>query len=427
MSESSSVRWHILGLLFVASFVAYLLRLNLSVAAELMMPDLGLTEIQTGWVLSAFVWGYALFQFPGGIFGEVAGPRRALTVAALLWVVLTLLTGFVPGRFATSTASIMVALLALRFLMGVAQAPLFPITAGTIREWFPTAGWAFPNGLLSTGLSLGAAATPPLVAWAMVRLGWQESFYIAAPVALLTTAAWWWYATDTPEEHPRVEPGELELIHSARPAPASRHEQRRAWMRLLKNRDILMLSVSYLSMNYVFYLFFSWLYIYLVDQRGFGILEGGFFASAPFIVGAVGAGAGGWTCDRLCERIGPRWGCRIPSIVGLLLVALFLFIAATVESPYLAVVFLSLCFGCTQFTEGAYWSAATFVAGPHTAAATGILNTGGNLGGVISTPLAPLLAARFGWVGALVSGCFFAVFGALLWLWIRADRSLLEE
>ncbi|MCP4037382.1 MAG: MFS transporter, partial [bacterium] len=73
-------------------------------------------------------------------------------------------------------------MIGLRFLMGVAQAPFFPVTAGgTVSHWFPFAGWALPNGLMSTGLTLGAAATAPIVAWLTQAFGWRFSFLLLAP------------------------------------------------------------------------------------------------------------------------------------------------------------------------------------------------------------------------------------------------------
>ena len=417
------MRWVILAILFVVSFVAYLLRMNISVAAKFMMPELGISEVQMGWVFAAFTLGYAVFQIPGGIFGDVVGPRRALALVMLLWVAVTVLTGLIPGQAIVSGSGVLISLVVLRFLMGAFQAPLYPVTAGTIAEWFPVAGWAFPNGLLSTGLGLGAAFTPPLIAWVMINMGWREAFYVATPIALLIIAVWWWYATDTPANHPKVREQELAFIIADRPAAASEPEKD-VFKRLIRNREILLLTLSYFAMNYVFYIFFSWFYIYLVDVRGFGLLEGGFYASLPFIVGSIAASAGGWVCDRLCKSIGPRWGCRLPGLVGLGLVAGFLFAGATATNQYLAIAFLSICFASTQFTEGAFWSGATFVAGHHTAAATGIMNTGGNLAGVLASPLVPILAERFGWLVALSSGSVFAILAAVLWLWIRVDQPL---
>ncbi len=423
--QRTNVRWVILALLFVASFVAYVLRTNMSIAGESMMADLRLSKIQLGMVLSAFAWGYAIFQFPGGIFGDRVGSRRALTIIALLWGILTLATGMVPGTTLASTTVILTTLIGLRFLMGTVQAPLFPVACGrTIGNWFPVSGWAFPNGLTSTGLTLGAAATAPLIAWLMETLGWRESFVLTAPLAFLVAGVWWWYGRDNPADHPRVSKKELELIIANRLTSDRSIPDRIAWKRVLKNRDILLLAASYFCMNYVFYIFFNWFFVYLVDVRKFEILEGGYFAAAPWMVGAVSASVGGFWCDRLCKRIGPRWGCRIPGMVGLSLVAGLLLLGATASNPYLAVVFLSLSFGCTQLTEGAFWAAAIFVSGKHVSAATGVLNTGGNIVGGIGALLVPITAEVFGWVPALATGSVFALAGVGLWLFVRADKSM---
>jgi ACS family glucarate transporter-like MFS transporter len=423
--ERSQVRWVILALLFAASFVAYVLRTNMSIAGEKMMADLGLSKIQLGLVLSAFAWGYAIFQFPGGVFGDRMGPRRALTIIAILWGILTLLTGLVPGTGLASTAVILAALIGLRFVMGAVQAPLFPVgCGGAIGNWFPVSGWAFPNGLTSTGLTLGAAATAPLIAWLMETLGWRQSFVLTAPSAFLIAGVWWWYARDNPADHPRVSQKELELIDENRGPREPAADDRAAWKRVLKNRDILLLAASYFCMNYVFYIFFNWFFIYLVDVRGFEILKGGAFAAAPWMVGAVAASVGGLWCDRLCKRIGARWGCRIPGMAGLSLVAGLLFFGATARNPYLAVALLALSFGCTQLTEGAFWAAAIFVSGKHASAATGVMNTGGNVVGGIGALLVPIMADAFGWVPALATGSVFALIGVGLWLFVRADRPM---
>lgn len=423
--QRTYVRWVILALLFVASFVAYVLRTNMSIAGERMMADLGLSKIQLGMILSAFAWGYAIFQFPGGIFGDKVGSRRALTIIAVLWGILTLATGLAPGTTLASTTVILTTLIGLRFLMGVVQAPLFPVACGrTIGNWFPVSGWAFPNGLTSTGLTLGAAATAPLIVWLMETLGWRESFLLTAPLAFLIAGVWWRYARDNPADHQRISQKELELINANRISPEQAIADKSAWKRVLKNRDILLLTASYFCMNYVFYIFFNWFFIYLVDVREFEILESGYFAAAPWMVGAVAASVGGLWCDRLCKRIGSRWGCRIPGMAGLSLVAGLLLLGATVKNPYLAVVFLSLSFGCTQLTEGAYWAAAIFVSGKHASAATGVMNTGGNVVGGIGALLVPITAEVFGWVPALATGSVFALTGVLLWLFVRADKSM---
>jgi len=423
----SHVRWNILAILFVASFVAYVLRTNMSVAGMGMMADLGISKIQFGMVLAAFAWGYAIFQFPGGLFGDILGSRRALTLIMVGWGILTLLIGWTPGRAWASPHAILMTLIGLRFLMGVVQAPLFPVSlGGAIANWFPVTGWALPNGLTSTGLALGAAATGPLIVWLTEAFGWRQSFSLTAILAFGIAGIWWWYARDYPAEHSGVSKGELELINANRPQ-VDTVSSKGTWKLVLKNRDILLLTLSYFCMNYVFYIFFNWFFFYLVDVRKFDVLEGGYLAAAPWMVGAVGATVGGIVSDGLSKRIGIRMGCRLPCVVSLILVAGFLFLGATVSNPYIAVFFLSLCFGCTQLTEGPYWAAAISVSGRHSAAATGVMNTGGNIAGGVGALLVPITAEAFGWVPALATGSVFAIVGALLWFWIRVDPPVEEN
>jgi ACS family glucarate transporter-like MFS transporter len=417
----TNVRWVVLLALGVVSFVSYTQRLNIAVSADSMMNELAIDNAQMGIIFACYTWGYALFQLPGGLFGQRFGLRRTLAVAAALWSVMTLLTGLLPGTLAGTAALMIGGLAGVRFLLGVLQAPLYPITAAAICNWFPVARWALPNGALSAALTLGAAFTPLLVAPLLVQIGWRNAFYVTAALPLVAAVVWWQFGRDRPDEHPAVNPAERALIVAGRES-SCRPPTPRAWRRLLANRETLLLMLSYASMNYVFYMFTDWFPTYLIQDRGFTVLQGGVLASLPFIAGAAGALAGGEICDRLCRRIGPRWGCRVPAVGGLVLVALLLGAGALATNPYLAAGLLALCFGCTQLTEGAYWAGQTYVAGADTAAGTGMMNTGGNLGGVVSSPVVGALSDQVSWLAALLSGSGVALFAAGLWLLIRTDR-----
>jgi ACS family glucarate transporter-like MFS transporter len=423
--RTSKVRWHIIALLTLASFVAYLLRSNMSVVGPGLMTGLGLSQIQLGFILAAFAWGYALFQFPGGLLGERLGGRKGLALMAVLWGVINMLVGLVPGAGKVSPLVLIGLLCGLRFLMGVVQAPLFPLTTGeTIARWFPPSGWAFPNALTNAGLTLGSAATGPLIAWLMERVGWRASFVCTGPLALVVAALWWWYVRDRPGEHPGVSPSELALITAGRRERGPSHRAAGEWRLVLADRNLLLITMSYFFSNYVFYFFFNWLYFYLVDVRKFTLLEGGAFAAAPWITGAVGATLGGLLCDRLTRRYGIQWGCRVVSIGGLLLAGGFLLGAATAPSPYWAVALLSLCLASQQSTDSASWAASISVGGRHASAACGVMNTGGNAVGGVGALLVPFMAQRLGWPWALASASLCAGLAALPWCWIRADYTI---
>ena len=421
-ARPGNVRWLVFAILAFGSFISYVLRANISIAAPTMIEDLQLNEIQWGWILAAFTAGYAIFQFPGGIFGDRAGARRAITIVAVLWGVLTIVTALVPGPEAAPAAVVIGSLMLVRFLVGAMHAPIFPVQNVAISQWFPVGGWALPLGLSSTGLTLGFAAAAPLLAWLIIQYGWRVSFLIIAPLGFLVAALWWWYSRDDPADHASVNAAELELIKANRSVPKADGESRPGWLRVLKNRNVLLLTLSYSCMNFVFYEVFNWFYYYLVEVRQFSAQDAGYVSSTQWIAGAAGAAIGGWICDALCKRIGLKWGCRWPIIVGMTLSALLLVGGAYYADPMIAVAMLAFCFFFNQMTEGTYWATSIAIGGEYAGAAGGVMNTGANLMGVANALLVPWFADVFGWTVALASGAGFALLGAILLLFVRADK-----
>jgi len=420
----TNVRWRILAVLVFLSFISYLLRGNLSIAAPGMMADLNLGEVQWGWVMAAFPLGYALFQFPGGLLGDRFGPRRVLTFIATAWAVLIAITSLVPGGDSSSVLLIVGSLMVVQFLVGVTHAPIFPVASATIERWFPAGNWAFPNGLSSSGLTLGLAGTASLLPWLMTQYGWRMSFLILAPVGLIGAGLWWWYGRDHPAEHPAVNAAEAEMIELGRDEHGPGESQSPAWLRVLKNRNALLLTLSYSSMNFVFYVVFSWGFYYLVKIRGFGEQEAGFLTSAQWILAGAGAALGGWGGDALCRKLGLRWGYRLPIFISMVISALLMLGVAFTPSAYLAAGMLGLCFFFNQTTEGPYWGGSIAVGGRHAGAAGGLMNTGANLMGFINALLLSLVADRFGWTFAIAIGAGFALLGAVLIMLVRCDQQM---
>lgn len=417
-------RWIVLSIIVFASFVAYVLRTNLSIVSETMMHDLGMNEYELGIVFSAFAAGYAIFQFPGGIFGDRFGPRFAITAMAIAWALLTVVTALIPGTDVWSTGMIVAALIATRFLVGVVHAPFFPVTiGGTIANWFPVKQWGLPNGLTSTGLTLGAAATAPIVVWLLGEYGWRGALLITAPTALVVAALFRWYVTDDPKDHPRISAAELDLIKSDRPAAESGPEKG-AWKIALKNKNVLLITISYFCSGYVFYLFFNWFFYYLVDVKEFSAADAGMLTAVLWILGAIGATAGGLVCDFVVRRFGIRLGLRYMTMTGLILSAIFLYFGAMSDNVVITVTMLCMCFSFNQLTEAPIWVATMAVSGRHASITTGILNTGGNLPGIVGGMLVPLTADLLGWPAAMVTGAVFMLIGAFLWLFIRADEPM---
>jgi MFS transporter, ACS family, glucarate transporter len=416
-ARPTGVRWRVLWLMVIGSMVAYVLRLNVSIAGEAMIRDLLLTPVQFGLILSAFAWGYGIFQVPGGLFGEWLGPRRALTLAITAWGLVTLGTAVLPPAAAGATV-IVGAAMVLRFLMGAAQAPIFPVTSGcSVRAWFPVSGWPMPNAWMAVGATVGGVIAGPFVAWLVIQVGWRSSFLVVSPLAFVGAALWWWYTRDDPATHPHVNEAELALIRADPPPPAL--DEPGAWKAALVQRDVLLLTASYFCTNYVFYLFFNWFFFYLTEVRQFSAQVSGWFTGLQWGIGAVAALAGGMLCERLIRRWGVLAGTRATAVGGLACSAALLVAGAAAGHVGLAVLLLCLSFGCVILVDTAYWVAAMVAGGRHAAAATGLMNTGGNVVGALGAVTVPLIAGVFGWFAAVSSGALFALVAAAIWFAVR--------
>ena len=414
------VRWKIFLFLFGFGFIVYMQQRAITVASVQMMPQLNLSQVELGWLEQALLLGYTALQFPGGVLGQRLGARRTFVVISLVAVAACVATPLAP--MLAGGPALFAALASLQLLLGAAQGPVFPVSAGVFQSWFAPDKWPLVQGLQSLGLQLGAAVTPPLIAWLMSAFDWQRALLWSALPALLLVGAWAWYGRNTPQEHPAVSAAELaELaLHPVPPADAM-ISWARVWA-LMKNRDVLLLTGSYVCMNYVFYLLANWCFLYLVQERHFTVLEGGWLASTPPLAAALGAGAGGWLASYFGVRYGVRRGLRLVPLASLPSAALLLLLAVHAANPYLAVLALALCFGAVELNEGPYWAAIMHVGRADAMAASGLLNTGGNAGGLIATPVVAYLSGQHAWTLAFVIGAAFAVAGAAAWLGVDPAR-----
>src|SRR6185436_2368996 len=224
--------------------MAYVLRMNISVASPFMMTELNLDKIQMGRVFSAFMLGYALFQVPWGVSGDRLGPGRILTWAAIAWTVTTLLTGLLPGWVVPAGTASLVMLIVLRFLLGASQAAAYPVASRAISGWLPASQRALSFSALIVAMAFGSAFTPPLVSWAMSTFGWRASFYICALLALGLALAWQRLAGSQLDASPAAD--------GSSAAPANRKE---AWWAPLKDARVSILSLSYFFNSYVLFVF----------------------------------------------------------------------------------------------------------------------------------------------------------------------------
>jgi len=400
--------WPVVGLLLVTATASYLCRVNISTAGALLMEEFALSQVAMGRVFSAFLLGYALCQIPAGAVADRFGAKRTLATAAVGWTALTLAQSAVGwDALPFGAGATMILLLVFRFLLGVAEAPTYPGAAAGISRWVPAVQQGRATGIVIASIGLGSALAPPLVSSLMVRFGWRAALAISALPALAVALVWTRVAEPASTRTESVPPAATG--HSAPP-------RRGGW-------SFFLLTASYSLQGYLGYIFVFWFYLYLVQERKFGLLEGAWVASLPWLLSIVSIPLGGFLSDRLVVgRLGPVWGRRTVPILGLGLSGILTSVGAHTESPAVAAVSLALATAFVLSVEGPFWATMMGLAGSRSGTAGGIMNMGSNVGGLISPVLTPLLAERIGWENALHIAGVLGLLAAALWLGIDPAR-----
>jgi ACS family glucarate transporter-like MFS transporter len=224
-------------------------RVNISIAASSIKTEYALSNIQLGWVFSAFVLGYALFQAPGGRVADKFGPRVVIALAILWWSVFTLFTAIVPVAMAGAVAL----LIAVRFSLGIGEAVMFPASNRLVAKWIPSSERGLANGLIFAGVGAGSAVAPPLITWILLNWGWRWAFYVRVPIGILAALLWYWLVRDTPQVHPWTSKKEADTIQAGlpKPAAATAAQAKLSWGSILGNRSMAALTISYFAFGYV--------------------------------------------------------------------------------------------------------------------------------------------------------------------------------
>jgi MFS family permease len=282
----SNVRWLLIFWIFILSAVAFLDRVNISIAGSSIAASYHLSNVQLGSVFSALLWGYALFQTLGGRLADRIGPRRVLAAGVIWWGAFTALTASIPE----GAGNALILFVATRFLLGAGEAVMYPASNQFIARWIPSQERGIANGWIFAGVGAGAGLSPPLITYLMLNYGWRASFWVCSALGLIAGAVWYLLARDTPADHPRVSATELAFIQSGLSADAE--PERLAlepnpdlvpWSRVFASRDVIAVTLSYFSFGYVAWIFFSWFYIYLAQVRGLNLKASAVYAMLPFL------------------------------------------------------------------------------------------------------------------------------------------------
>jgi MFS transporter, ACS family, glucarate transporter len=416
------IRWLLIFWVFTISAISFLDRVNISVAAGFIQREFHITDLQLGPVFSAFLVGYALFQAPAGRLADRFGPRRIVALGTLWWGVFTAVTAMISARM----AGLLLVLLAVRFTLGAGESVLFPASNRLVANWIPSRERGLANGIIFAGVGVGAGVTPRLVTYILLRYGWRASFWISAAIGLAAGAVWYWLARDRPEDHPWITPQETALIEQGLPELPAELEIGKPlpWRTIFRSKDVRAIAFSYFTYGYAAWIFFAWFFKYLSDVRGLDLKTSSYYASLPFIAMAAGSTLGGRISDILTRRYGNRIGRCGVAVAGIALAAVFIASGTQVESARLASVVLAGGAGALYLSQSSFWSVTADMAGASAGSVSGIMNMGGQIGGIVTASLTPLIAHEFSWTASFLVAAVLCAVGSLAWLVVDPDVEL---
>lgn len=386
-----SARTALVGLLAIALFINYIDRGNLATAASLIKADLHLTTVQLGIMTSAFFWTYTPGQLVAGWVADKLGGYRALGFGFAIWSIATVLTGFAGG---------FTSLLALRVLLGVGECTAFPSISKLLAENVAPEKLGFANGFIISGVAFGPAFGTLVGGLILASVGWRTMFFLFGAIALLWLVPWFVIAR-------RVTPKRKVSASIFAPPPPLPE--------MLRQRSLWGACLGHFCVNYSLYFVLSWLPLWLVQQRGFSILEMAKLGAAVYCVYGAMVISSGWVSDLLIARgasiTAVRKGVTVLSHLG---VAIGL-AGCALGSPQVVIASLFLCGAFLGMNST--WPIAQTLAGPRAVAKwVGVQNGIANTAGIIVPIVTGFIVDRTGsFNGAFAIAAAVSLLGAAGW------------
>lgn len=418
-AKMTNFRWKIAFLIFLISFVAYMDRVNLSVATPVIMQEFGFTKIDMGFIQTCFFAGYALMQVPGGMLAEKLGFRKTGALAILWWSIFTVLTALSKGKASFA---------AIRFMFGIGEGPVFPSLGSATFAWFNTREKGTASSSILLGTFFGPVVGPAVTVALLAAFGWHIVFVLFGIVGAILSFIWFRAAKDNPADSPYV--NDEEAAHICEGRQAATEKKIAPWGKFLRNPQFWAVGIQFCVIDYIMYVFLAWLPLYLTEMHGFSMAKMGIWASFPWIALMAMVFIGGYISDKFANSANSarQYTMRtISAIIGVVVCATGLYIAAHTADPMMNIIWMSVSLGSLGFTFSASWSTVISLGGKYTGSVSGWMNFWGNIGGVLAPIVTAYLVTNYGWNEAFIATSLFGIVAIIAWIFVKPGKALVAD
>ncbi|WP_158279333.1 MFS transporter [Azospirillum humicireducens] len=350
-ATKTRIRWTIVVMLFVVTAINYADRAVLAIAGPVLSKDLGINAAQMGFIFSAFGWSYVIGQLPGGWLLDRFGSKWVYAASIFTWSVFTLFQGFVG--FLTGAVAV-TALFALRFAVGLAEAPSFPGNSRVVAAWFPGHERATASAIFNSAQYFATVIFAPLMGWLTHSFGWPWAFGFMGALGLVVSGIWL-KTVYSPVEHPKINQAEIDYIaaggglvnmdDAAKKKTDAAGGAKWDYIRqLFASRMMVGIFLGQFCINAITYFFITWFPVYLVQARGMSVLSAGFIASIPAICGFAGGILGGVLSDTMLRKGFSLTAARKTPIVLGMLLSMSMIACNYTDVQWVVVGFMALAF-----------------------------------------------------------------------------------
>jgi ACS family hexuronate transporter-like MFS transporter len=378
-------RWTICALLFFATTINYMDRQILGLLAPVLQKEIGWSESEYAWIVTAFQAAYAIGLAIFGWFIDKFGTKIGYTIAITGWSIAAMLHAAVSTVFGFGIA---------RAGLGLSESGNFPAAQKATAEWFPKKERALTTGIYNSGANIGAVAAPAVVPWLTVTYGWQEAFIVVGALGFIWII-FWMIMYDKPENKKQVSAAELAHIQSDPPEPVT---EKIPWSKLLTYKQTWAFMIGKFLTDPIWWFYLYWLPKYLNKEYGLTITSLGLPLIVIYTMTSIGSVGGGWFSSNLIKKGWSINNARKTTMLICAMAVVSIIVASQVTDLWTSVILIGIAAAAHQgWSANIFTTASDMFPKKAVGSVTGLGGMAGSIGGMI---FAPFIGYILQWTGS---------------------------